>query len=93
MNVKLYTASQCPHCPLAKAKLKEASIEFVETNTDIDDERLTLYRYGSCTTPTLVVTDDLGVTRVYVGVEEIDTFIEAKAVKKYIFPDLLNGEN
>lgn len=77
MKIELFTASHCPNCPYAKAKLKLAEIGFTEVNTDEDRERLNLYMLGSCETPTLVVTEDDGRKDLYIGIEDIDTFIKA----------------
>ena len=54
--VVLFTAVNCPHCKVVKARLKKQGIPFKERNVTFDkDASIDLLMVGSCTTPTLVV--------------------------------------
>lgn len=54
--VVLFTATNCPHCKVVKARLKKQGIQFKERNVTLDKEAsIDLLMVGRCTTPTLVV--------------------------------------
>ncbi len=54
--VVLFTATNCPHCKVVKARLKKQGIQFKERNVTLDkDASIDLLMVGSCTTPTLVI--------------------------------------
>ena len=73
-NLLLFTTKTCPNCPIAKAILDKANIEYIpvlaEENKELSE------KYGIMRVPTLLVPTPNGIDK-YIGASEVKRYIES----------------
>ena len=73
-NLLLFTTKTCPNCPIAKAILDKANIEYIPVLAE--ENRELFEKYGIKRVPTLLVPTPNGIDK-YIGPSEVKRYIES----------------